>query len=600
MALRRVLVALLVTLMSVTWWSVPAQAAPGSNYAVDDPFTSDRTSWYRQDRFGMFIHFGAYSQLEGEWKRPDGTTCQDAEWIMNKCKIPVADYEKLVKSFNPAQFDAKAIVGTAKAAGQKYIVITSKHHDGYAIWPTKVNKWNLRDHSSFDKTRDVLAELKAEADRQGIKLGLYYSTWDWHDPDARTAANFPKYKAKMRAQLTELIDNYDPALLWFDGDWDVASPNNLWTRQDGADLEAYLKQRSPDILINNRISKRPPGVKERRVVDGDFGTPEQTFPSAPIDAQLWESCMTIPSKWGFAKWDTNFKSSTTLTRNLLDIAGRSGNYLLNVGPDKLGRIPAAESDRLRAMGSWLNTAGQGTAVYGAGATGLVADPAWGAVSQAGDKLYLSVYDWQKPLHLKALEPFGVVGAKVLGSTQAVQVKAAGDGYDITPSGAKTNDVATVVELTTSPEQAAPAGTGTGLVADYFATSDLSGPVALHRTDRTLNFAWRYDGSPSPALPVDNFSARWNGFVQPRYSDTYSFATVSDDLVRVWVNGKLVIDSGTPHQVKVDKGTIALQAGTKYSIKVEYAETKGEAYLKLLWSSPNQSQQVIPSTQLYAS
>ena len=127
-------------------------AGPGPNHAVDDPFTSDRAQWFRDARFGMFIHFGGYSQLEGEYKRSDGSTCQDAEWIMNKCKVPTADYERLVKSFNPAQFDAKAIVGTAKAAGQKYIVITSKHHDGYAMWPTKVNKWNLRDHSAFDRS----------------------------------------------------------------------------------------------------------------------------------------------------------------------------------------------------------------------------------------------------------------------------------------------------------------------------------------------------------------------------------------------------------------------------------------------------------------
>jgi alpha-L-fucosidase len=139
------------------------------------------------------------------------------------------------------------------------------------MWPAKVNKWNLRDHSSFDKKRDVLAEPKAEADRQGIKFGLCYSIWDWHDPDARSTQNFARY------------------------------------------METFLRAKDPDLIINNRISKRAPGVKERRVVDGDFGTPEQTFPSAPIDGQLWESCMTIPGKWGYAKWDKNFKSATTLT-----------------------------------------------------------------------------------------------------------------------------------------------------------------------------------------------------------------------------------------------------------------------------------------------
>ncbi len=570
-------------------------AGPGTNHATDDPFTAERTRWYQDARFGMFIHFGGYSQLEGEYQRSDGSVCQDAEWIMNKCKVPTADYERLVKSFNPAQFSAKAIVDTAKAAGQKYIVITSKHHDGYAMWPTKVNKWSLRDHSSFDRNRDVLAELKAESDRQGIKFGLYYSTWDWHDPDARSTQNFARYKARMRAQLVELMDNYDPALLWFDGDWDTNNPPNPWTKQDGAELEAFLKAKDPELLINNRISKRAPGVKERRVVDGDFGTPEQTFPSAPVEGQLWESCMTIPTKWGYAKWDKNLKNATTLTRNLVDIASRSGNYLLNVGPDKLGRIPTGESDRLRAMGSWLGQHGE--AVYGASATSWVADPEWGAVSRKGDKLHLSVYNWSNSLHLKVLEQFDVTAARVLGSPQAVTVTRAGDGIDVKPSGAKTNDVATVIELTVRGEQAAPVGTGNGLRAQYFPTNNWTGtPTA--RTEPSLNFAWRFDGSPATNIKADNFSARWTGFVQPRFTDTYTFTTISDEIARVWVDGKLVVDAAEGHQVRLDKGTIALQAGKKYAIKVDYAEKTGEAHLKLLWSSVNQSQQVVPKEQLY--
>ncbi|HEY3035794.1 MAG TPA: alpha-L-fucosidase, partial [Streptosporangiaceae bacterium] len=159
-----------------TTTTVPARtsvaAGPGTNYAVDDPFTSSRTYWWRYNRFGMFIHFGTYSALEGEYTQPDGTVCRNAEWIKYRCNIPMATYEGIAKRFNPAQFDAAAIVKLAKDAGQRYIVITSKHHDGYAMWPTKVNRWNLWDHSAFSKNRDILAELKAEADKQGIKFGL--------------------------------------------------------------------------------------------------------------------------------------------------------------------------------------------------------------------------------------------------------------------------------------------------------------------------------------------------------------------------------------------------------------------------------------------
>ncbi|MCK2240408.1 MULTISPECIES: alpha-L-fucosidase [unclassified Crossiella] len=586
---------ILAALLSTSPITSAAPPAPPPGAAADDPFTAARTQWWRDARFGMFIHFGAYSQLEGEYRRPDGSLCQDAEWIMRKCKVPVTEYERLAKAFNPARFNAKEIVGLAKAAGQRYLVITSKHHDGYAMWPTAVNKWNLREHSAFDQNRDILAELKAEADRQGIKFGLYYSIWDWHDPDAAQLATYEKYKARLRAQLAELVDRYDPAVLWFDGDWAADSPTLHWTRRDGAELEGYLRAKSPNLLINNRISYRPAGVKERRVVDGDFGTPEQTFPTGTVDAQLWESCMTIAAKWGFARWDTNWKNHTQLIRNLTDIAGRGGNYLLNVGPDRHGVVPTIAADRLRAMGNWLRTAGQGAAVFGAGEPGVVADPDWGAVSRTGDTLHAAVYQWPQPgksLHLKAIAPFTVLGARVLSSPQPVRVTPSGDGYDITPSGKFTNDAASVIELRIRPQSPAPPGNGTGLRAEYFGNPDLAGPPELRRIDPEVNFAWRFAG--------DRFSVRWQGFLQPRFSETYTLRTVSDEAIRVWVDGKLVIDANSPHETRVDKTSLALTAGQRHAIRIEYREQTGEAFAKLLWSSPNQPQQIVPRSQLYPS
>lgn len=574
-----------------------AEPGPGTDYAADDPFTSARTDWWRQDRFGMFIHFGAYSQLEGEYTRPDGTVCRDAEWIKRNCQISTSDYEDMAQGFNPASFDAKAVVKAAKDAGQRYIVITSKHHDGYAMWPTKQNTWNLRDHSSFDKQRDILAELKTAADQAGIKLGFYYSIWDWHDPDFADPATFPQYRKRMYAQLKELIDGYDPALLWFDGEWDADNPTNNWSPKDGEQLESYLRGLDPDLVINNRVGKR-------RVVDGDYGTPEQEIPDAPVDGQLWESCMTLNGHWGFAKYDQNWKSPQTLTRNLLDIASRGGNYLLNVGPDKLGRIPQPSVDRLREIGSWLRTSGQGRAVYGAGSAGLVTEPGWGAVSRSGDKLYASVTSWPaagQPLHLTARAPFEVTGARVLGSDQKVAVAAAGDGFDLTPSGGPVNTTASVIELTVRPFGASvPPGRGTGLRQEVFANDTFTGPPVVTRTDRTVNHAWRSAGSPDARVPSDHFSVRWTGSLVPRYSQTYTLTTVSDDTARVWIDGKLVIDSTTPHTAKVDKVTVDLKAGQRHAIKIEYTEQTGEAHMKLLWSSPGQPQQIVPRTQLYTS
>ncbi|MFG2206527.1 alpha-L-fucosidase [Streptomyces sp. NPDC048638] len=569
-------------------------AGPGTNHATDDPFTAERTSWWRQDRFGMFIHFGAYSNLEGEYTRPDGTVCRNAEWIKRECAIPNDAYEKQAATFNPADFDAEAIVKAAQDAGQRYIVITAKHHDGYAMWPTRQNTWNLRDHSSFDPHRDILAELKTAADAAGIKLGFYYSIWDWHDPDFADPETFPRYKKRMYGQLEELVDTYDPALLWFDGEWDADNPANTWSRRDGADLQAYLHGLDPKLIVNNRVGKR-------EVVDGDFGTPEQEIPTEPVDGQLWESCMTLNDHWGFARYDTHWKSSATIVRNLLQVAARGGNYLLNVGPDSRGRIPQASVDRLRETGRWLGAHGQGDAVYGAGHTGLVAEPAWGAVSRRGDELYASVLSWPapgKPLHLTAKAPFTVTAATVLGSSQRVAVTAAGDGFDLTPSGAATDPAASVLRLTIKPPPAAPAGTGTGLTAQSWANGSFTGPPSVTTVDPTVNKSYRFDGSPDPTIPADHFSTRWTGSIQPRFDETYTLTTVSDDTVRLWIDGRPVIDSATPHGPRVDKGTVALTAGHRHRIRIDYTEGTGEAHLKLLWSSPSQPQQIVPQRQLH--
>ncbi|MGP3982318.1 alpha-L-fucosidase [Streptomyces sp. KR80] len=577
----------------------PGAEGPGTNHAVDDPFTAERTNSWRQDRFGMFIHFGAYSQLEGEYTRPDGTVCRDAEWIKRQCAIPDDAYEKLAAEFNPSAFDADAVVKAAKDAGQRYIVITAKHHDGYAMWPTKQNRWNLRDHSSFDRRRDILAELKKAADDAGIKLGLYYSIWDWHDPDFPDPATLPRYKKRMYAQLKELVDAYDPALLWFDGDWTTDRPTNPWTLQDGAELQAYIQRLDPDLMTNNRFGRIN---RQPVVVNGDFGTPEQKIPTAPVDGQLWESCMTLNGHWGFAKYDTNWKSAETIVRNLLNTSRLGGNYLLNVGPDKLGRIPQPSVERLRETGQWLRAHGQGRAVYGAGYTGLVADPDWGTVSRRGNDLYAAVTSWPesgRSLHLTAKVPFTVKSARLLGSSQQVKVVPAGDGFDLTPSGAAIDPKATVIRLAIEPPAPALAGKGSGLKAETWTNENFSGPPAVTRIDPTVNKSYRFDGSPDLKVPADHFSTRWTGSIEPRFSETYTLTAVSDETVRVWIDDRLVIDHANPHAPGVDKGDVQLRAGQRHTIKVEHTERTGEAHMKLLWSSPSQSQQIVPSRQLYA-
>ncbi|GAA0420077.1 hypothetical protein Acor_29950 [Acrocarpospora corrugata] len=578
----RTALSLLVALTAlVSMPSAPAAAAPGDNYVVDDALTSSRTRWFDEARFGMFIHFGPYAMYRGQYNN-----CREVEWIKRQCNIPWSDYEAKAAAFNPTAFDANAVVQLAKQAGQKYIVITSKHHDGFAMWPTAVNRWNIRDHSGFN--RDILRELKTAATANGIKLGFYYSIWDWHDPDF--TGNFPAYITKMKAQLQELVTAYDPAVLWFDGEWTESNPTNPWSAQNGEDLERYVRGIAPQTIINNRVGKR-------RAIDGDFGTPEQALAGSPPSIQLNESCITINNTWGYAAWDTNFKSPTTMVRDLATLTSNGANLLLNIGPTDTGAVTTGQADGLRGIGTWMAT--NATAIHGAGHTGLVTQPSWGRVTRKGNKLYLIVNNWAGTLHLTQRSPFTVTGARMIGSSSPVTVRAAGDGYDFLPSGAATNTIATVIEADIVPTAPRVVGTGTGLKAAYWNNTTFTGSPAVIRTDPTANYAWRYGGSPSPLITTDNFSARWTGTIEPRYSERYTFTTGSDETVRLWIDGQLIIDNNTPHTAAVNQGSATLVAGRGHEIRLDYTERTGEAFMKLAWSSPNTPAQIVPQSQLYS-
>jgi alpha-L-fucosidase len=323
-----------------------------------------RMGWWRDDTFGMFIHWGAYSVLAGEYK---GQEVKDiGEWIMERFKIPIPEYEQYVKQFNPQQFNAKEWVRVAKGAGVKYIVITSKHHDGFCLWDSKVSEYDIMDFAPYKK--DILKELSVACKEAGIKFCLYYSIMDWHHPDANAKQFQPRptlnpdwgsYRENyLKPQLAELIKNYDPAVLWFDGEW-VAE----WTEPQGKQLYAFLRGLKPDLIINNRVGKGRKGMNGMNAYEdaaGDFGTPEQEIIEGTSEYD-WESCMTMNDTWGFKKNDHNWKSATTLIHNLIDIAAKGGNYLLNIGPKADGTIPPESVERLAEMGKWLKINGE--AIY---------------------------------------------------------------------------------------------------------------------------------------------------------------------------------------------------------------------------------------------
>ena len=355
-----------------------------------------RMQWWQEARFGMFIHWGVYAVPAGEWKGK--TIGRIGEWIMDHAQIPVEEYEPLAAQFNPVKFNAKQWVALAKKAGMKYIVITSKHHDGFCMYDSKLTGYDIVDATPFK--RDVLRELTDECRKQGVKMCFYYSIMDWHHPDylprrkwekrSAEGADYNRYVEYMKGHLSELIENYDPALLWFDGEWE-----KTWTPEAGWELYEYLMALKPDIIINNRIGKGRSGMqgmdKEGRFA-GDFGTPEQEIPATGLPGVDWESCMTMNNTWGYKKDDHNWKSTATLIRNLVDIASKGGNYLLNVGPTAEGLIPEASVQRLKEMGEWM--AVNGESIYAA-TVNPIGELPWGRCTAKGNKLYLHVFDWPK-------------------------------------------------------------------------------------------------------------------------------------------------------------------------------------------------------------
>ena len=380
-----------------------------------------RMAWWRDSRFGMFIHWGLYSIPAGTWK---GKVYPGAsEWLINTAKIPIKDWEPLQAQFNPVDFDAKKIVGAAKAAGMKYIVITSKHHEGFAMYPSKQGKWDIGD-TLFK--RDPLKELSDECKRQGIKFCTYHSILDWHHPDfiprekydTRDAkkANFERYVTYMKAQLKEVVKNYDPAVMWFDGEW-----LNSWNHDRGVALYNYVRSLNPNIIINNRVDVGRAGMSGMSGSGfvGDFGTPEQEIPANGI-ATDWESCMTMNGSWGFHANDHNWKSTDTLIFNVVDCASKGGNYLLNVGPDSKGVIPAESIVRLQDVGTWMDLNGE--AIYGTSASPFPRPMPWGRATRKGNTLYCVVFDHSAThIELSGLKT-PVVSASLLGIRERVEIK----------------------------------------------------------------------------------------------------------------------------------------------------------------------------------
>lgn len=394
--------------------------------------SEDRTKWFRDAKFGMFIHWGVYALLG------------KGEWIMHVEKIPVHEYEKLPPKFKAEKFNADEWMDLAVEAGMKYVVMTTKHHDGFCMFDSK-----LTDYKSTNTPfgRDAIAEVTHAAKKRGLKMGFYHSILDWHHPDylprrewdtrPTEGADFERYIAYMKGQIRELLTRYGKIhILWWDGGWEH-TPEEMHSEE----INQMARKLQPHIIINDRA--RTPE---------DFGTPEQFVPAKGImDAEgkprLWEACITITSHWwGYDKFERNFKSVPFLIRTLIDIVSKGGNLLLNVGPKPDGTIQREFVVRLRAMGEWLKKFGD--AIYGTTASPFNLLPFWGRATVKGNKLYLFVFDWVPDGTLRVPNLHNeIVRARLLASGDRVSYERDGNDWLLHLPRKAPDKIASVVELT---------------------------------------------------------------------------------------------------------------------------------------------------------
>jgi len=430
-----------------------------------DTSHENRMKWWRDARFGMFIHWGVYSVPAGTYKGQKINRI--GEWIMNRGKIPVADYQAFAKEFNPVLYNPDEWVRMAKDAGMKYIVITAKHHDGFAMFKSNASKWNIADATPYGK--DVLKPLAAACKKYGIRLGFYYSqAQDWNNPggaasrkvasegwanpdsakiDAYTAAHNghwdPAQETKTMSQyindvaapqVKELLTNYgDIAVLWWD------TPTGM-TDEYAEKFESLLKQQ-PMIITNDRL--------KRANFPGDYKTPEQRIPNlSELDGKDWETCMTMNETWGYKSYANNWKSVETLVRNLIDIASKGGNYLLNVGPKSDGTFPQESITILKGMGEWMKVNSE--SIYGTTASPF-APVSWGRITKKESKgntiLYLHVFDW--PKDGKLITPAlanKITSVALLGSNEKIKAEIKNGAVEIKLPAASPNKIASVIKL----------------------------------------------------------------------------------------------------------------------------------------------------------
>ena len=414
-----------------------------------------RMQWFRAAKFGMFIHWGLYSQLAGEWQGQ--TITGGAEWIQNYLNIPSSQYSPLAKTWHPSKYTAREWVRLIKAAGVKYICITTKHHDGFCLWPTRMNDdWNI---AITPGGQDLLKPLADACHAEGVQFCIYHSVLDWHHPDwpgrpafndyAKSQSDKARFKTYLYGELGELFANYGPiGMVWFDGSWD----RKVWNSDDGKGLEEYTRSLQPSVIINNRSGYVPPQRKLAiaiansygYVFAGDYISPEGEVPSTGLPGIDWETCQTmqLPNNWGYNRL-VGFRPFKDLLEQLIDVASKGGNMLLNIGPSAEGEILPQARQCLEKFGAWMQVNGE--AIHGTTASPFEWLPFDGRCTQKPGKLFLHVFKWPTNGRLSVPLATKVKRAYLLaGPDQNLPVTSTSRGMEIALPAAAPDPIASVV------------------------------------------------------------------------------------------------------------------------------------------------------------
>ena len=391
-----------------------------------------RTKWFMEDRFGMFIHWGLYSI----------PAC--GEWMMSQKEMTIEEYSKYFDQFDPVDYDPKKWVRLAKKAGMKYVVLTAKHHDGFCLFDSK-----LTDYKSTNTKagRDLVREFVDACREEGLKVGLYFSIIDWHHPDfpkygdrqhpmrnnpayKDEKIDFDRYLAYMHGQIKELVTGYGKLdLLWFDFSYDDMT-GEKWK---ATELIKMVRKYQPDVIIDNRLEGAGDNhgsitTEEPLIYSGDFASPEQIIPPKGVcddkgEPIPWELCATMNNHWGYCNFDHQYKTPQMLVRKLVECASKGGNMILNVGPDAKGKFPKESSAILAEIGRWMDK--NHDSIYGCVPAENIPKPDYGRITRNGNKYYVHIYE-------NTLGPLPLLG---FDKDKIVKVRALDDGHEVPISNA---------------------------------------------------------------------------------------------------------------------------------------------------------------------